>query len=327
MSDKDQIKELFSQKLGGYEAKVNPELWTNIASQVGATATTTAASTGMSLLTKTIIGLSAAGVITTGIVLYNTSSEDSSRTEKTTTEQSVQTSQQSVENHSTEVPANTIVASPTNTNSASVPTVQPDAPTPFEPRIAHGPVTGGPNEGRIDGVLPTNPSEQPEVGENGAERDPKLVQNNPFDNIPVNPPEAGVLENPVDATEMLVEDGGSGQVHIEDEPGEVLVETTPAVELAPMEFEIPTIFTPNRDNRNDQYYLNAYPENLKSFSFIVKDQTGETVFVSDSPDFRWDGRNIFTGEMVKKGIHAYIVIAEDENGQTYKASEYLMIEF
>ena len=68
MEGKDNIKELFSQKLGSYEAKVNPELWAKISTQVAAGATT-AVATGLSLFAKVAIGLGiSAAAITTVII-------------------------------------------------------------------------------------------------------------------------------------------------------------------------------------------------------------------------------------------------------------------
>ncbi len=57
MEDKDHIKELFREKLSGAESSVRPELWSGIASQIGAAAP---AAAGVSLLTKVIIGASIA---------------------------------------------------------------------------------------------------------------------------------------------------------------------------------------------------------------------------------------------------------------------------
>jgi gliding motility-associated-like protein len=59
MKGKDEIKDLFEQKLSGYEANVRPELWVNISSQITAVPT----GTGMSLFTKIAIGLSAAASV------------------------------------------------------------------------------------------------------------------------------------------------------------------------------------------------------------------------------------------------------------------------
>ena len=70
-NEKDILKDLFSEKLGNYEAKVNPELWNSIASKIGTTAATTSV-VGKSLLSKIIIGSSiAAATLVGGYVLYS----------------------------------------------------------------------------------------------------------------------------------------------------------------------------------------------------------------------------------------------------------------
>lgn len=74
MKNKDEIKELFSDKLGNYEAKVNPDLWVNIASQIGTGSAIV--SSGISLITKWVIGISSAAAIATGVVfIINNDSE------------------------------------------------------------------------------------------------------------------------------------------------------------------------------------------------------------------------------------------------------------
>jgi len=77
LKGKDQIKDLFSDKLGGFEAKVNPELWGKVASQIGAGSAAT--TTGMSLVTKFIIGISAASVVTVATVLLLNPEEESTK--------------------------------------------------------------------------------------------------------------------------------------------------------------------------------------------------------------------------------------------------------
>ena len=62
MEGKDNIKELFGEKLGGFEANVRPELWANISSQIGTTVSV-ASTAGATLFTKTIIGISVAASI------------------------------------------------------------------------------------------------------------------------------------------------------------------------------------------------------------------------------------------------------------------------
>lgn len=62
MEEKDFIKELFQEKLAQHQSPVSPELWTSVSSSI--TSGTTVVSSGLSLLTKAVIGgLSAAAVI------------------------------------------------------------------------------------------------------------------------------------------------------------------------------------------------------------------------------------------------------------------------
>lgn len=62
MKGKDKIEQLFSDKLGNFEAKVDPSLWSGISSQLGAQ-TAAATNVGISLLTKAIIGITAASIV------------------------------------------------------------------------------------------------------------------------------------------------------------------------------------------------------------------------------------------------------------------------
>jgi gliding motility-associated-like protein len=70
-NEKDILKDLFSEKLGNYEANVNPKLWNSIASKIGTTAATTSV-VGTTLLSKIIIGSSiTAATLVGGYVLYS----------------------------------------------------------------------------------------------------------------------------------------------------------------------------------------------------------------------------------------------------------------
>ena len=62
MEEKDFIKQLFQEKLAHHELPVRPEIWTSVSSSL--TTGTAAVSSGLSILTKSIIGgLSAAAVV------------------------------------------------------------------------------------------------------------------------------------------------------------------------------------------------------------------------------------------------------------------------
>lgn len=62
MEKKDLIKDVFKEKLDGFEAEVRPDLWNTLSSKVSST-TATSASSGVSFLSKAIIGTSLASVV------------------------------------------------------------------------------------------------------------------------------------------------------------------------------------------------------------------------------------------------------------------------
>ena len=62
MEKKDLIKDVFKEKLEGFEADVRPDLWNTLSSKVSST-TATSASSGVSFLSKAIIGTSLASVV------------------------------------------------------------------------------------------------------------------------------------------------------------------------------------------------------------------------------------------------------------------------
>jgi len=75
LKDNREIEQIFSDKLNGYEADVNPELWSNIASQIGAAATPLAG--GISLLSKITIAAVASVVIGSVVYISTTDKEKS----------------------------------------------------------------------------------------------------------------------------------------------------------------------------------------------------------------------------------------------------------
>lgn len=87
MNGKDEIKELFGEKLSGFEANVRPELWSSISSQIS----TVPAGTGVSLFTKVMIGISAAASV--GVLSYylvkGTEDKVEPKTENSRTENTV----------------------------------------------------------------------------------------------------------------------------------------------------------------------------------------------------------------------------------------------
>lgn len=74
MENKDYIAELFKSKFENFEAPVSPEMWSAVSSSI---ASTTITKVGMSLLSKSLIGFSAAAVI--GVTSYLVVSNDTKK--------------------------------------------------------------------------------------------------------------------------------------------------------------------------------------------------------------------------------------------------------
>lgn len=287
MEGKDNIKELFSQKLGNYEAKVNPELWTKISSQVAAGATTTAA-TGLSVFAKVAIGLGISAAAITTVVLLTTS--ENSRVEKpnievqkevpsvnsekeadTQTQETIQTSaiQNELDANTTPL-ANPLVPSPQSTDR-----------TPNPDFIVAPMRTKG-----VDKVNDVNRTE------------PQIVEGK----VHLNTTNYGGESN-TDPDQV------QESVGAKSEPIKRFV----------------NVFTPNGDRENDEFFLES--EGLTDFSIVVFDPKGEIVFKSNDPNFRWDGRHMKTGEMVPSAEnYMYMVSAYDSEGNPYPIYERLTIQ-
>jgi len=68
LKDKDEIKELFQKELGNYQAKVNPNLWNGIQAGIGTAGAASAVGSSLGFVSKIIIGVSVAAILTVGTV-------------------------------------------------------------------------------------------------------------------------------------------------------------------------------------------------------------------------------------------------------------------
>lgn len=286
MEGKDNIKDLFSQKLGNYEANVNPELWAKISSQVAAGATTSVA-TGLSVIAKIAIGvgISAAAITTAFILTANPKTElvaDESTQEKTQT---------------------------TFPTEESVPEVMKNDSTPSDIWIQTDKTT---TKKSSRGNRNTNDSEKIEIRKN-------KVDFIPFKGLNTI---AGTSKEPTVVQGMTYYDmtkygSSTEEVRSVDPDPEV----TP-IKVDPIKRYV-NVFTPNGDNTNDYFELES--EGLQDFSVVVFDPKGDVVFKSSDPKFRWDGRDLRTGEIVPSGNYMYMVSAYDSEGNPFPIYERLTI--
>jgi len=294
LSDKDYIKDLFSEKLGNYEAKVNPELWNSIASQIGTVGSAAAgtAAVGISALTKWMIGIGiASAVAITAVVVSNSETETpatpSPAQNETTVDQNDASSTNSTPQQTSSIEddvdkAGAIIGTGSLERS-------PDwHPTP--PRIEFLP------------ILPL--SNNNGSGEGNAQEEQilrKMTERKPVHTV-----------DPIVYEPMMPE---------------VLPEEVLQVEkVQDKQFSIgslPNVFTPNRDGVNDYFHIES--ENLTQFHIVIINAKNSVVFESNDPNFNWDGRSQ-TGEDVEDGNYVYFVTAKEFGTEKPKRYSPLLIK-
>lgn len=276
---------MFSDKLGGYEAKVNPELWGNIASKIGAG--TTAAGAGMALTTKIIIALSVASIITVAsFIAFNSGNEE---------EENKAVSQLEVVKKPvlTKDVDNTIVTQPILKKAVIVtPISQPSLERLIIIQAPIGPV-----------LAPT-----PKLVVTPRER--VVMQANPIHNV-FKPQEEKVRE---DVAKAIVDiDPVLKKTRTED----IITEESTKIKVV-----FPNVFTPNNDGTNDLLFI-SNPEELDHNGFVLQivDASFKTVFTSTNPSFEWNGNDL-GGEPAKNGQYIAIITSKDKNGNEAKPVMY-----
>jgi gliding motility-associated-like protein len=83
-----------------------------------------------------------------------------------------------------------------------------------------------------------------------------------------------------------------------------------------LELTLPNTFTPNGDGVNETLQLNIPEDKLTAgtFSFVVIDRTGKTVFQTTDVHFQWEGVSM-NGEVVPTGDYVCYVTARDIEGK------------
>ncbi|MFY0673833.1 MAG: gliding motility-associated C-terminal domain-containing protein [Bacteroidia bacterium] len=80
------------------------------------------------------------------------------------------------------------------------------------------------------------------------------------------------------------------------------------------ELEIPTIFTPNNDGKNDEWEITTLNKGLERYDGqyeIRSNQTGNLVFESNSLDKTWNGQFMNVGKDCEPGYYTYIIKVND----------------
>jgi len=306
LSDKDYIKDLFSDKLGNYEAKVNPELWNGIASQIGAAATSTAA-TGMSILTKWIIGVSIAGavVVSAVIVTSNSSEEQTKVAENNVPSQQVE-DDRSANDAASE---NSISAAPESEESQST---QQEVDNDYDDASQNDvnieqQITDNTEQGSAETAGGESLLNQQEESA-GSESEKAIEQEKESNEKVVN--EVVHTPDPI--------------VHEPSYPAEVAEEVPTENEVVNYSIgRLPNVFTPNGDGENDYFHVES--SNLTDFSITVLNDQNQVVYQSTNPDFKWDG-TMLGGQPVPDGNYVYFISAKEFSKDKPKRYSPLLIK-
>jgi|LauGreDrversion4_2_1035121.scaffolds.fasta_scaffold61391_2 gliding motility-associated-like protein len=294
MMEKDDIKDLFAKSLSEHQIPVDPSLWAAVSSSIA----TSAAKTGLSLFTKSIIGLGAATIaITASYFIYLNSSKAVGPAKKTTLrqiEKPIQSAQPEFENQLNKGAENGSIKVDLNANQGNqIDHQSNDLATPqfFEINETHRPNT-------VDHLTPA-------LSNNNAPVSNAVSAANLHQNQNAQAVTTAVIHYP----------------HISAQPEAA----TLAPKRATTKPTLPNIFTPNGDGQNDELYINWKDHDVSDFSLVVLNQNNQVVYRNSSSDFRWDGTDL-GGEKLPRGFYIYFVTAQIDNEQWQQSSS-LQIQY
>lgn len=146
-------------------------------------------------------------------------------------------------------------------------------------------------------------------------------------NTAVNPAPTPSSNTPAN-TQSTPQQNNTASVNVQTKPTEKaedntnnVTESHPETSINPEDFgysrpvviEIPNIFTPNGDGKNDHFVINGL-EQCDKRMLMVKDQKGQTVFQSNRYDNSWDGANLPDGTYYYQFMYSINNINEVRKG-------------
>lgn len=215
MIEKDNIKDLFQEKLSQLETPVRPEIWSTIASSIATTSGT--AASGMSLLAKITIGITIAASVTGAVIFL--SKDKSKETPKIEVQKT---------NDQKEIKSNTIENKSENNSPISK--------------------SNNPNsENRGDENHQTEHNNSIElVTESFSTSENKLVEE-PTPNVQIE------IKEELNTSESNSKSEPNSKIQKQESTLNTTSETLP--EESKVQFKLPNIFTPNGDGNNDYLKL------------------------------------------------------------------------
>lgn len=298
---------MFSKAFENQTAPVRPEVWQGIQAKMAAAGVAgAAASKGVSLLTKWLIGsgiVGSVGVAVT-VLVVNSSNEKPAENKQSTRMVSAFPATNPVKEA---VPASSgkTTASKSNETTAAVPA----ANMPYiEPQVSENPVksdvssqvasTGNP----ASTIFPTIKS--------NTDNSASPASTSPASDGKTPPASVNETLGTTNSTGPGSQADDNGTTASSSEPGNT--ESMPVLEAKVVKF--PNVFTPNNDGDNDYYSIQV--ENIEAFEVTIMNQKNQIVYRSNDPQFKWYG--MFAGEPCENGVYVCIVTGKDPSGKPFK---------
>jgi gliding motility-associated-like protein len=297
MEGKDPIKELFSQKLGNYEVPVNPELWSSIASQIPSTST--AATTGVGLVTKIVIGISVAASLVTGIYFLQA-------------ENKVPEVSKVPENY---MPS---VAKPgeESDNKLENSEVESKTKNAFEQKYQEQPIQ---KENSIESeVINNSNSSIIALVTNEVDLKTQSILNEE------NSSKQESAKSEKNNQELPTVNETKDSTPLENVNPSPVVNSPNLPKESSIQVTLPNVFTPNGDGANDYFQINM--EEINEFSVVVLNENGQVVYQSQDSDFKWDGYSP-NGVKVPQGTYVYYITGKDSKGKLVSKHSRLVVKY
>ena len=307
---------LLQEKFAGHEAPVDPQVWTNISSQLGHGAAAGVGSTA-GWWTAGI----AASLVAGGFLVYNLTGETASQQVaiKVQAAPTVVVEQLNIQDPVPQQKADAVLPSEVEASTAAA-----GAPAAAVSNSAKARAGMSADQSTIPTEAATvkdkllDPPPTPE-----GEKTVNTVLQNIVDNYVTSPivvvtepkvPPPTQNEMPSKAVHPEHEEEATDDASTEEQ---VLPEAVPAPTLAVM---IPTAFSPNGDNVNDDLAVTVQHYE-KATVRIFSASSNALVFGADNLEARWNGRVMNSGQPCEPGMYFYALEITDKDGRTWSKGE------
>lgn len=283
MADKDIFKDIFSEKLKDIELPVSDKVWSAVSQQIS---TASVASTGMSIVTKVIIGSTiTAATVLGGIYLSNSTVKKPIKETTTTVEQEETLKSNEVK--------------PTDSAETKQDVVK-SSILPVKPLV------------RDTFMVSSNP---PFITEDEKSNEAFIIS----------PYEKNVAStNPFEYSNKVKENLPNETKETKSEEIKIIDKTSPEKLSETKSITLPNVFSPNNDGQNDYLFINT-EEEFSEFSVVILDKNNQKMYQSNEPTFKWDGIGA-DGNFVPQGQYIYFITGKSKSGQVVNKYSSLFIQ-